>query len=157
MAKPVDTLVDEFIVAGANAITIHPATANNPKATLNKIKSHNISAGLAINPTEPLDKFFALHAQINQLLIMTVEPGFSGQKFIDSTVAKIKQAAKFIYENNLPIRLCVDGGVDLNNIAMLKQAGCNTFIAGSSIFNKKEKNSNPYAHIISQFKLNLRG
>lgn len=137
MTKPVDRLIEEFAKAGANCITIHPEATEHVDRSLQLIRDFGCKAGIAINPGTPLTCIKHLLARIDLILIMSVNPGFGGQEFIPEALNKIEDAAQLIKLTKLPIRLAVDGGVKINNIKQIAQAGADTFVMGSAIFNTK--------------------
>lgn len=134
MAKPVDRLIDEFARAGASIITIHPDSTTHLDRTIQKIHDAGCKAGIAINPATTLDVLEYTINQIDWLLIMTVNPGFGGQKFISSVLKKIESARHIIDKNNKNVQLSVDGGITLDNIQSVKNAGANVFVVGNTIF-----------------------
>ena len=150
MVKPVDRLIESFAEAGSSYITFHPEASDHIDRSLDLIKSYNCKAGLVINPAtqnslleESLDK-------LKMELLMSVNPGFGGQKFIDSVLAKVAKVRSLIDKNNLSIRLEVDGGINLENISQVASAGADTFVAGSAIFNTPD-----YSKVIEQMRSSL--
>jgi len=135
MVKPVDHLISEFAKAGASYITFHPEGSEHVDRSLQLIHDHGCKAGLVFNPATPLDQLEYVIDKIDMVLLMSVNPGFGGQKFIPAALNKLKQARKLIDDSGLPIRLEIDGGVKIDNIAEIKKAGADTFVAGSAIFN----------------------
>ncbi len=135
MVSPVDHLISEFAKAGASYITFHPEGSEHVDRSLQLIHDHGCKAGLVFNPATPLDQLEYVMDKIDMVLLMSVNPGFGGQKFIPSALNKLKQARKLIDDSGLPIRLEIDGGVKIDNIAEIKAAGADTFVAGSAIFN----------------------
>jgi ribulose-phosphate 3-epimerase len=131
MTNPVDNLIVEFARAGANLITFHPEASQHVDRSLQLIKEHGCEAGLTLNPATPLFHLDHVLDKIDEVLLMSVNPGFGGQAFISASLAKIQAARKQLPPS---IRLAVDGGVKLTNIADIKNAGADTFIIGSAIF-----------------------
>lgn len=134
MVAPVDRLISDFAAAGASIISIHPEATNHLDRSLELIKDSGCKVGLALNPATPLDYLDFVMDKLDLILIMSVNPGFGGQQFLTSALTKIQQVRERIQQTNQAIRLAVDGGVKLDNIAKLKQAGADTFVAGSAIF-----------------------
>ncbi len=138
MVEPVDELVPMFAKAGASYITFHPEATRHVHRTIQLIKSFGVKAGLVLNPATPLSYLDYVLDSLDIVMLMSVNPGFGGQSFIDSTLGKLKQVRALIDESGLPIRLEVDGGVKVENIASIAQAGADTFVAGSAIFGKSD-------------------
>jgi ribulose-phosphate 3-epimerase len=152
MIEPVDDLIPKFIEAGADCIVFHPEASKHVDRSLRLIKESGVKAGLAINPATSehvLDNVLDL---VDRVLVMTVNPGFGGQKFIKNTIPKIKRIKSIIDTCPHEIRLEVDGGVNVDNIRSLADIGVDTFVAGSAIFNQPD-----YAKVISQMRDNLAG
>lgn len=135
MVKPVDSLISMFAKAGATYITFHPEASLHVDRSLQLIREAGCKAGIVFNPATPLTILPYILDKIDMVLLMSVNPGFGGQSFIDSTYLKIKEVRKIIDQSGLPIRLEVDGGIKVENIAQVAQAGADTFVAGSAIFN----------------------
>ncbi|KZY95314.1 ribulose-phosphate 3-epimerase, partial [Oleiphilus sp. HI0072] len=135
MVKPVDDMIKSFIDAGATYITFHPEASEHIDRSLQLIKDGGCKAGLVFNPATPLHYLDHTLDQLDMVLLMSVNPGFGGQKFIPGTLDKLRQARKLINDSGKDIRLEIDGGVNINNIAEIAQAGADTFVAGSAIFN----------------------
>ena len=135
MVEPVDSLVPQFADAGASIITFHPEASRHIDRTLQLIKSHGCQAGLVFNPATPLTYLDYVLDKIDVVLLMSVNPGFGGQKFIPATLDKLAAARRMIEQSGLPIRLEIDGGVNADNIAEIAMAGADMFVAGSAIFN----------------------
>lgn len=152
MVKPVDRLIVDFAEAGASQISFHPEASEHVDRSLSLIHAHGCKAGLVLNPATTLTCLDYVLDKIDFILIMTVNPGFGGQTFIESMLDKIQKTRALIDATKRPIRLCVDGGVKLDNIKAIANAGADTFIAGSAIFNHAN-----YADIIQAMreKLNL--
>lgn len=141
MVEPVDAIIPQFAKAGANIITFHPEASRHPDRTLGLIKEHGCKAGLVFNPASSLDWLDYVMDKIDVVLIMSVNPGFGGQSFIPATLTKLAQARKkidaWVNQGGQPIALEVDGGVKVDNIAAIRAAGADTFVAGSAIFGQK--------------------
>ena len=135
MVEPVDSMVPQFAKAGASIITFHPEASRHIDRTLQLIKEHGCQAGLVFNPATPLSYLDYVMDKIDVVLLMSVNPGFGGQKFIPATLDKLQEARQRITQSGRPIRLEVDGGVNLDNIADIARAGADMFVAGSAIFN----------------------
>ena len=138
MVEPVDSLVPQFAEAGASIITFHPEASRHIDRTLQLIKSHGCQAGLVFNPATPLNYLDYVLDKLDVILLMSVNPGFGGQKFIPATLDKLAQVRKMIDASGLPIRLEVDGGVTVDNIGDIAAAGADMFVAGSAIFNSAD-------------------
>jgi ribulose-phosphate 3-epimerase len=134
MVEPVDRIVPDFAAAGATSISFHPEATRHVDRTLSLIREHGCKAGLVFNPATPLDWLDYVLDKIDIVLVMSVNPGFGGQKFIASALQKLKRVREIIDRSGRPIRLEVDGGVKPDNIAEIGQAGADTFVAGSAIF-----------------------
>jgi len=138
MVKPVDDIIVAFAQAGATSLTIHPEASAHIDRSLQLIRDAGCQTGLAFNPATPLDHLSYVIDKIDIILIMSVNPGFGGQQFITSSLKKIRQARQLIEQSQRPIRLAVDGGVRIDNIAQIAQAGADTFVAGSVMFSSKD-------------------
>jgi ribulose-phosphate 3-epimerase len=134
MVKPVDSLIPSFAKAGANIITFHPEGSDHIDRTLQLIKDSGCQAGLVLNPATPLHCLDYVMDKLDIILLMSVNPGFGGQSFIPTTIDKIKHVKKKIIASGRDIRLEVDGGVKIDNIAEIAAAGADMFVAGSAIF-----------------------
>lgn len=150
MVSPVDQLIVDFAKVGASIITFHPEATNHVDRSLQLIRDQGCKAGLVFNPATSLDCLEYLMDKVDVILLMSVNPGFGGQKFIPATLKKLAQVRKMIDESGYPIRLEVDGGVGVKNIAEIAKAGADMFVAGSAIFN-----SDDYAETISQMRTEL--
>jgi len=149
MVKPVDRIVPDFAKAGATYITFHPEASEHIDRTLQLIKNEGCKAGLVFNPATPLDYLKYTLDKIDMVLLMSVNPGFGGQSFIKSALAKLKEARKIIDESGRPIRLEIDGGVKVDNIREIAEAGADTFVAGSAIFGaSKESDKHRYDSVV---------
>lgn len=135
MVKPVDRLIGDFIDAGASIITFHPEGSEHIDRSLQMIRDGGCKSGLVFNPATPLSYLDYVLDKVDMILLMSVNPGFGGQKFIPGTLNKLKQARAIIEQSGYDIRLEVDGGVGVANIAEIAAAGADTFVAGSAIFN----------------------
>ena len=144
MVEPVDRLVPDFAKAGASYITFHPEASRHVDRTLAMIRDEGAKAGLVFNPATPLDWLEHVLDKVDMVLLMSVNPGFGGQKFIDSALDKLQTARRIIDESGYDIRLEIDGGVKVDNIGAIAAAGADTFVAGSAIFG-----SNDYAATIA--------
>ena len=150
MVQPVDELADAFVKAGADLITFHPDAGRHVDRTLQLIRDGGCQAGLVFNPGMPLDVLKWVIDKVDIILLMSVNPGFGGQSFIDSTYGKIEAARKLIDATGRDIRLEVDGGIKPDNIARVAAAGADTFVAGSAIFNEPD-----YKTVIDTMRSNL--
>ena len=130
--------INDFAKAGANYITVHQEGVYHLDRLLNSIKELNVKAGLAINPATPVEFILPVLHMTDLILVMSVNPGFGGQKFIEYTLEKIKQLDKIRTANNYSYKIEVDGGVDLNNIRKIKNAGCDIMVAGTSVFKNED-------------------
>ena len=153
MVKPVDRIIPDFADAGATYISFHPEASDHVDRTLQLIRDNGCRPGLVFNPATPLDSLrYAMH-NVDLILLMSVNPGFAGQKFIPTTLEKLKQVRAMIEESGLEIRLEVDGGVNLGNISSIAQAGADTFVAGSAVFGAgNDSDPNRYDSVIGQLR-----
>ena len=135
MVSPVDDLIGQFIDAGASYITFHPEASQHIDRSLQMIKDGGCKAGLVFNPATPLHYLDHVMDRLDMILLMSVNPGFGGQKFIPSTLDKLRLVKDKIIASGLDIRLEIDGGVKVDNIKEIAEAGADTFVAGSAIFN----------------------
>ena len=156
MVKPVDRIIPDFADAGATYISFHPEASDHVDRTLQLIRDNGCRPGLVFNPATPLDSLrYAIH-NVDMILLMSVNPGFAGQKFISTTLEKLKQVRAMIDESGLEMRLEVDGGVNLQNIGAIAQAGADTFVAGSAVFSAgNESDPNRYDSVIAQLRTAL--
>ena len=150
MVSPVDEMIRMFADAGADYITFHPEASTHVDRSLQLIRDLGCKAGLVINPATGLDTAQWVMDKMDMLVLMSVNPGFGGQKFIPSTIDKLKQARSMIDSSGHDIRLEIDGGVGVNNIAEIAAAGADTFVAGSAIFSQPD-----YADIIAKLRAEL--
>ncbi|MBP7711844.1 MAG: ribulose-phosphate 3-epimerase [Gammaproteobacteria bacterium] len=134
MVKPVDRIIPDFAAAGATYITFHPEATEHIDRSLALVRESGCKSGLVFNPATPLDHLKYVMDKVDMILLMSVNPGFGGQKFIDSTLAKLGEARRMIEQSGRAIRLEVDGGVKVDNIRRIAEAGADTFVAGSAIF-----------------------
>ena len=151
MVQPVDALAQAFAKAGANTISFHPDASTHAHRSVQAIKAAGCQAGLVFNPAAPLDVLDWLIDDIDLVLIMSVNPGFGGQSFIDSALRKIEQVRWRIDATGKPIRLEVDGGIKASNIRQVADAGADAFVAGSAIFGQKD-----YAAVIADMRRALQ-
>ncbi|PAV48591.1 ribulose-phosphate 3-epimerase [Pseudomonas sp. HAR-UPW-AIA-41] len=138
MVKPVDRIIGDFIEAGASYITFHPEASEHIDRSLQLIKDGGCKAGLVFNPATPLDVLKYVMDKVDMILLMSVNPGFGGQKFIPGTLDKLREARALIDASGREIRLEIDGGVNVQNIRAIAEAGADTFVAGSAIFNQAD-------------------
>jgi ribulose-phosphate 3-epimerase len=136
MVEDVDTLAIEYAIAGSGSVTIHAEAAIDISKTLRGVRSHGARAGLAVKPGTPIEDYLELSDLVDMFLIMTVEPGFGGQKFISEMMEKVRLTRKWIGDR--PIWLQVDGGISIDTITIARDAGADTFVAGSAVFNSPE-------------------
>ena len=147
MVEPVDRIVPDFAKAGASVISFHPEASRHVDRTIQLIQSHGCQAGLVLNPATPVDVLDYTLENLDLVLVMSVNPGFGGQSFIDSALRKIEAIRKRIDSSGKAIRLEVDGGVKADNIGRIAAAGADTFVAGSAIFNAPD-----YAAVIAKMR-----
>ena len=138
MIKPVDRIIPDFAKAGADYITFHPEASDHIDRTINLIKENNCKPGIVLNPATPLTYLEHCLDDIDMILLMSVNPGFPGQKFIEGTYNKILLVREIIQKSGKDIRLEVDGGINLQNIGKVAKAGADIFVSGSAIFNSKD-------------------
>ncbi len=138
MVKPVDRIVPDFAEAGADYITFHPEGSEHIDRTLQLIKECGCKSGLVFNPATPLDCLKYVMDKVDMILLMSVNPGYGGQKFIPATMDKLREVRKMIDESGHEIRLEIDGGVKVDNIREIAEAGADTFVAGSAIFSQPD-------------------
>jgi len=134
MISPVDNFIKDFAEAGADIITIHPEATNNLVNSIKKIKSYNKKAGVSLNPETSVEKVLTVLNLIDLVLIMSVNPGFGGQKFIKETLEKVKILKKEIDSKNLKTQIEIDGGINFENAKIAKEAGVNIIVSGTTIF-----------------------
>ncbi|WP_078082748.1 ribulose-phosphate 3-epimerase [Microbulbifer mangrovi] len=150
MVEPVDDMIRMFADAGASYITFHPEASKHVDRSLQLIQSLGCKAGLVFNPASSLDAAKYVMDKLDMILLMSVNPGFGGQKFIPATLDKLREARKFIDDSGCDIRLEIDGGVTRDNIREIAQAGADSFVAGSAIFNQDD-----YAEVIKAMRAEL--
>ena len=138
MVQPVDRLIPDFVKAGASLISFHPEASNHVHRTIGLIKDLGCQAGLVLNPATPLSVLDFVLDDLDLVLLMSVNPGFGGQKFIASALAKLTAVRERISQSGKKIRLEIDGGVKVENIKAIAEAGADTFVAGSAIFSSKD-------------------
>jgi len=138
MVRPVDRIIPDFAKAGATWISFHPEASDHVDRTLNLIREHGCRPGLVFNPATPLNWLDHVMDEVDLILIMSVNPGFGGQKFIPSALPKLQQTRERIRQSGREIRLEIDGGVKIENIGEVAKAGADTFVAGSAIFGTKD-------------------
>ncbi len=126
--------VDDFVKAGADIITIHYESCEDPLAVARYIRSKGVRASVSIKPKTPADVLFSMLGELDMVLVMTVEPGFGGQKLIPDTISKVRELRNYANANGIKIDIEVDGGIGADNLTMLTEAGANVIVAGSSIF-----------------------
>ncbi|MEY6433409.1 ribulose-phosphate 3-epimerase [Thioalkalicoccus limnaeus] len=158
MVKPVDRIVADFAAAGATYITFHPEASEHIDRTLQLIRNEGCRGGLVFNPATPLTYLEYVIDKLDMILLMSVNPGFGGQSFIPSALDKLRQVRQMIDASGREIRLEIDGGVKVDNIAEIKAAGADTFVSGSGIFgHRRAEDPNRYDTIIKQMRAALAG
>lgn len=150
MVKPVDSIVPEFAKAGATMITFHVEASEHVDRTLQLIKENGCQAGVVLNPATPLSCLDYIMDKVDMILLMSVNPGFGGQSFIPHTLDKLRAVRKLIDESGRNIRLEIDGGVKVDNIREISEAGADMFVAGSAIFNQPN-----YKEVIDEMRAEL--
>ncbi|HET7674224.1 MAG TPA: ribulose-phosphate 3-epimerase [Gammaproteobacteria bacterium] len=151
MVKPVDRIIGDFAAAGASYITFHPEATEHVHRSLQLIRDGGCKAGLVFNPATPLDYLEYVLDMVDMVLIMSVNPGFGGQKFIPASLEKLRAARALIDASGRDIRLEIDGGVKAGNIREIAEAGADTFVAGSAIFHAGD-----YANVIAEMREELQ-
>ena len=149
MIDPVEPYIEEFVKAGANIISIHPEANDDTEKCIDKIKAHDVKAGLAINPDTDWEVVLPFLDKLDIIIVMSVHPGFGGQKFIPSALKKLEALRKKLDETHPHIELEIDGGVNFDNIDSILSAGANVIVAGTTTFAGGEKK---YAHNISKLR-----
>ena len=153
MVSPVDRIIPDFAKAGASYITFHPEASEHIDRSLQMIRELGCKSGLVFNPATSLDHLKYVMDKVDMVLLMSVNPGFGGQSFIPATLDKLREARKLIDASGRDIRLEIDGGVKVDNIAEIASAGADTFVAGSAIFNaKSEADANVYDTVLKQMR-----
>ena len=156
MVKPVDRIIPDFAKAGASYITFHPEASEHIDRTLQLIKGEGCKSGLVFNPATPLSYLKYVLDKVDMVLLMSVNPGFGGQSFIPATLDKLREARKIIDDSGYDIRLEIDGGVKVDNIREIAEAGADTFVAGSAIFNAgKDSDANQYNTVVAAMRAQL--
>lgn len=150
MVEPVDRIIPDFAKAGASYITFHPEASRHIDRSLQMIRDLGCKSGLVFNPGTPLHYLEHVLDKVDMILLMSVNPGFGGQSFIPSALDKLRQARKIIDDSGFDIRLEIDGGVNVGNIREIKEAGADTFVAGSAIFGKPD-----YKKVIDEMRAEL--
>ncbi len=150
MVTPVDSMIKQFVTAGASMISFHPEASDHVDRSLQLIIEGGCQAGLVLNPATPLSVLEHTIHKLDYILLMSVNPGFGGQKFIEHTLTKIAQVKALVDASGRDIRIEVDGGINCDNIAAIAAAGADMFVAGSAIFNQPN-----YAEVISTMRRNL--
>ncbi|ARR50366.1 TPA: ribulose-phosphate 3-epimerase [Photobacterium damselae] len=150
MVKPVDRIIPDFAKAGASMITFHVEATEHLDRTLQLIKEHGCKAGVVFNPATPLHHLDYIMDKIDMILLMSVNPGFGGQSFIPATLDKLREVRRRIDESGYDIRLEIDGGVKVDNIREIAEAGADMFVAGSAIFGQPD-----YKEVIDQMRAEL--
>ena len=151
MVKPVDRLIPDFAKAGANWISFHPEASEHIDRTIALIREHGCHPGLVFNPATPLDYLDHTLDSLDLVLIMSVNPGFGGQKFIPGALSKLAEVRRRIDARGRPVRLEIDGGVKADNIEAIARAGADTFVAGSAIFGRED-----YAEVIRELRVGIQ-
>jgi len=139
MIEKPDQYIEQFVKAGADIITVHVEACTHLHRTIQTIKSFGIKAGVVLNPATPVSTIEQIIDDVDMVLLMTVNPGFGGQKFIQSVVPKIKQVANLIKERNLSVEIEIDGGVDEHTAKICIEAGATVLVAGSAVYNKEDR------------------
>ncbi len=156
MVKPVDRIIPDFAKAGASYITFHPEASEHVDRTLQLIKGEGCKAGLVFNPATSLDVLNYVIDKVDVVLLMSVNPGFGGQSFIPATLDKLREARKIIDASGRDIRLEIDGGVKVDNIREIAEAGADMFVAGSAVFGAaKDSDANKYDTVIGAMRAEL--
>ena len=149
MIENPDNYINDFVDAGCDIIVVHEEACTHLHRTKQNIKSHNVKAGVALNPATPIENIKYVLKDLDMVLIMTVNPGFGGQSFIDGMVDKIKEVKSLIDEQGLNVDIQVDGGIKPSNVDKVVKAGANVIVAGSAIFNSGDINAT-----VKEFRLN---
>lgn len=137
MIENPDFYIEDFVKAGANIVTVHQEAVIHLNRTIHRIKDLGVKVGVSVNPSTPVHLLDDILEYVDLLLIMSVNPGFGGQKFLESSLRKIEQAAEFRHKRGLNYLIEVDGGIDAGNIKRVSDAGCDVFVAGSAVFDKE--------------------
>ncbi len=156
MVDPVDRIIPDFAQAGASYITFHPEASSHVDRSLQLVRESGCKPGLVFNPATPLDCLQYVMDKVDMILLMSVNPGFGGQSFIPSALGKLREVRKLIEESGRDIRLEIDGGVKVNNIRDIAEAGADTFVAGSAIFGAANSaDANRYDSVIAEMRAEL--
>lgn len=156
MVKPVDRIIPDFAQAGASYITFHPEGSEHIDRSLSLVRESGCKSGLVFNPATPLSCLEHVMDKVDMILLMSVNPGFGGQSFIPATLDKLRQARKLIDDSGFDIRLEVDGGVKVDNIREIAEAGADTFVAGSAIFGAaSDSDANKYNTVVDAMRAEL--
>ena len=156
MVKPVDRIIPDFAKAGATYITFHPEASEHIDRTLSLVRESGCKSGLVFNPATPLSYLDYVMDKVDMILLMSVNPGFGGQSFLKSSLPKLREARARIKASGRPIRLEIDGGVKVDNIREIAEAGADTFVAGSAIFNAgKDSDKNRYDSVVAAMRAEL--
>ncbi len=156
MVRPVDRIIPDFAKAGATYITFHPEASEHIDRSLSLVRDSGCKSGLVFNPATPLDHLKYVMDKVDMILLMSVNPGFGGQSFIKSSLAKLKEARRMIDESGHKIRLEIDGGVKVDNIREIAAAGADTFVAGSAIFSAgRKEDPNRYDTVVKAMRAEL--
>ena len=156
MVKPVDRIIPDFAQAGATYITFHPEASEHVDRSLQLIRDSGCKSGLVFNPATPLDYLDYVMDKVDMILLMSVNPGFGGQSFIDAAIPKLQETHQRIADSGREIRLEIDGGVKVDNIRQIAEAGADTFVAGSAIFGAaNDSDANRYDSVIAAMREEL--
>ena len=155
MVEPVDRIVPDFARAGASLISFHPEASKHVHRTIQLIRAEGCQAGLVLNPGSPLELLDWVLEDVDLVMLMSVNPGFGGQSFIESSLDKLRALRAMIDRTGRPIRLEVDGGVKPDNIGVIAAAGADTFVAGSAIFGRPGAGDARYAGVIAQMRAEI--
>jgi ribulose-phosphate 3-epimerase len=156
MVKPVDRIIPDFAKAGATYITFHPEGSEHIDRSLQLVRDNGCKSGLVFNPATPLDYLHYVIDKVDMVLLMSVNPGFGGQSFIPTALQKLRDARRIIDESGRDIRLEIDGGVKVDNIREIAEAGADTFVAGSAIFGAgKDGDANRYDTVVAAMRTEL--
>lgn len=149
MISPVDSHIESFAKAGANILTVHPEAGPHLHRTLQMIRSHGVKAGVALNPSTPIETISSILPAVDLILIMSVNPGYGGQEFISYTLDKVRILRKIIDEQKLPILLEIDGGIQTQTAPLAIDAGVDVLVSGTAVFGAKDSYDSSYAAAIS--------
>lgn len=144
MVRNPERYIEEFVKCGADSITVHVEATADVKAAIELIRKNGVKAGVSINPETPVERVYELAEMVDMILVMTVNPGFGGQKYIESSTEKIKKLRAYLDNNNLTTDIEVDGGITRDNIDVVLDAGANVIVMGSSVFNGNIKDNTLY-------------